>query len=99
MTGKILVILFIGFLAFAYQSISPPPPRICGIPNGPPITTPRIKLSDGRHLAYKEQGVPISREKYKIVFIHGFDCCRHDVAFASTLSPVMPFFAISSHSS
>ncbi|XP_060201227.1 uncharacterized protein LOC132629853 isoform X1 [Lycium barbarum] len=87
MTGKILVILFIGFLAFAYQAIMPPPPKICGSPNGAPITALRIKLSDGRHLAYKEQGVPKDQAKYKIIFIHGFDCCRHDVAFASTLSP------------
>ncbi|PHU06262.1 hypothetical protein BC332_22751 [Capsicum chinense] len=86
MTGKILVILFIGVLAFVYQAITPPPPRICGSLNGPPITAPRIKLSNGRHLAYKEQGVDKAQAKYKIVFIHGFDCCRHDVAFASTLS-------------
>lgn len=90
-TGKVLVILFIGFLALAYQAIRPPPPKICGSQNGPPVTAPRIKLSDGRHLAYKEQGVPKEQAKYKIVFIHGFDCCKHDVVVASTLSPVCNF--------
>ncbi|KAJ8537651.1 hypothetical protein K7X08_014191 [Anisodus acutangulus] len=87
MTGKILVLFFIGFLAFVYQSIKLPPPKICGSPNGPAITAPRIKLSDGRHLAYKEQGVPKDQATYKIVSIHGFDGCKHDVAFASSLSP------------
>ncbi|XP_009592322.1 uncharacterized protein [Nicotiana tomentosiformis] len=86
-TGKVLVVLFIGFLALAYQAIRPPPPKICGSQNGPPITAPRVRLSDGRHLAYKEQGVPKNQAKYKIVFIHGFDCCKHDVVLASTLSP------------
>ncbi|KAK4343155.1 hypothetical protein RND71_038971 [Anisodus tanguticus] len=86
-TGKILVIFFIGFLAFVYQSIQPPPPKICGSPNGPAITAPRIKLSDGRHLAYKEQGVPKDQAQYRIVFIHGFDGCKHDVVFATSLSP------------
>nr|GMD86837.1 uncharacterized protein LOC109155128 [Ipomoea batatas]GMD89780.1 uncharacterized protein LOC109155128 [Ipomoea batatas] len=85
--GIILAVLFVGFLAWAYQEIKPPPPKICGSPGGPPVTAPRIKLRDGRHLAYKEHGIPRDRAKYKIVFVHGFDCCRHDVAIAATLSP------------
>ncbi|XP_010244646.1 PREDICTED: uncharacterized protein LOC104588419 [Nelumbo nucifera] len=74
---KISVVLFVGLLAWAYQAIKPPPPKICGSPDGPPITAPRIKLSDGRHLAYKEIGVPKDKAKYKIIFVHGFDSCRH----------------------
>ncbi|KAI3933936.1 hypothetical protein MKW92_038719 [Papaver armeniacum] len=70
-----LVVLMV-FVAFAYQAIQPPPPKICGSPGGPPITAPRIKLSDGRRLAYKEHGVPINDAKYKIVYIHGFDSYR-----------------------
>ncbi|CAN1171398.1 hypothetical protein LINPERPRIM_LOCUS7949 [Linum perenne] len=31
-----------------------------------------IKLSDGRYLAYREKGVPISKAKYKIIIVHGF---------------------------
>jgi len=54
----IVVVLFIGFLAWAYQVTQSPPPKICGSPDGPPITAPRIKLRDGRHLAYKEHDVP-----------------------------------------
>uniref|UniRef100_A0A5B6ZEL9 AB hydrolase-1 domain-containing protein n=1 Tax=Davidia involucrata TaxID=16924 RepID=A0A5B6ZEL9_DAVIN len=87
MLKKMLVVFFMGILAWAYQAIRPPPPKICGSPNGPPVTATRIKLGDGRHLAYKEHGVPKDVAKYKIVYIHGFDSCRHDVVCATTLSP------------
>ena len=80
--------LFIGFLAWAYQAIQPPPPKICGSPGGPRITAPRIKLRDGRNLAYKEHGVPKDAAKNKIIFVHDFDSCRHDAYVAKALSPV-----------
>lgn len=32
----------------------------------------KIKLRDGRFLAYKEKGVPKDEAKYKIILIHGF---------------------------
>eukprot|EP00262_Sarcandra_glabra_P013715 TRINITY_DN3869_c0_g2_i2.p1 TRINITY_DN3869_c0_g2~~TRINITY_DN3869_c0_g2_i2.p1 ORF type:complete len:417 (+),score=54.23 TRINITY_DN3869_c0_g2_i2:135-1253(+) len=83
MLAKISAFLLMGLLAWAYQAIQPPPPKICGSPNGPPITSPRIKLKDGRYLAYKENGVPRDKAKYKIVFIHGFDSCKHDTIPAS----------------
>ncbi|CAI8602438.1 unnamed protein product [Vicia faba] len=82
-----LAVLFIGFLAWAYQATQPPPPSICGSPDGPPITAPRIKLRDGRHLAYKGHGVPKDEAKYKIISVHGFSGCRHDTVVADTLSP------------
>ncbi|CAN6695421.1 unnamed protein product [Malus baccata var. baccata] len=34
--------------------------------------SPRIKLADGRHLAYRESGVPKSKANYKIIMVHGF---------------------------
>ncbi|EXB88719.1 hypothetical protein L484_015409 [Morus notabilis] len=83
---KALVLFFVGFLAWAYQAIQPPPPKICGTPDGPPVTASRIKLRDGRHLAYKEQGVSKDSAKYKIVNVHGFGSCRHDT-IAKFLSP------------
>lgn len=82
------MVMFMGFLAWAYQAIQPPPPKICGSSDGPPVTAPRIKLRDGRHLAYQEHGVPKENAQYKIVFVHGFDSCRHDAVAAITLSPV-----------
>ncbi|XP_043700567.1 uncharacterized protein LOC122651296 [Telopea speciosissima] len=76
---KLSVVLLIGFLAWAYQAIQPPAPKICGSPDGPSVTAPRIKLRDGRHLAYKENGVSRDKAKYKIIWVHGFGSCRHDV--------------------
>lgn len=87
--GTALAVLFIGFLAWAYKVIQPPPPKICGTPDGPPITAPRIKLRDGRHLAYKEHGVSKDAAMYKIIYVHGFDNCRHDAVLAEALSPVI----------
>lgn len=87
--GTALAVLFIGFSVWAYKVIQPPPQKICGTPDGPPITAPRIKLRDGRHLAYKEHGVPKEEAMYKIILIHGFDSCRHDAGLAETLSPVI----------
>ncbi|KAK6944026.1 Alpha/beta hydrolase fold-1 [Dillenia turbinata] len=77
MFRSIVVIFLVGIMALGYQAIQPPPPKICGSPGGPPITAPRIKLRDGRHLAYKEHGVSKETANYKIVFVHGFDCNRH----------------------
>ncbi|CAH9127798.1 unnamed protein product [Cuscuta epithymum] len=85
--GKIAVVSFIGILAWAYLATQPPPSKLCGSPDGPPITAPRMKLSDGRHLAYEEFGVPKDQAAYKIVYVHGFDSCRHDAVIATNLSP------------
>eukprot|EP00262_Sarcandra_glabra_P005378 TRINITY_DN16895_c0_g2_i3.p1 TRINITY_DN16895_c0_g2~~TRINITY_DN16895_c0_g2_i3.p1 ORF type:complete len:160 (-),score=24.62 TRINITY_DN16895_c0_g2_i3:349-828(-) len=76
MIRKIAVILLVGFLGWAYQSAQPPLPKICGSLDGPPVTSTRIKLSDGRYLAYKESGVPREIAKYKIITVHGFDSSK-----------------------
>ncbi|PSR92958.1 Dihydrolipoyllysine-residue acetyltransferase component of acetoin cleaving system like [Actinidia chinensis var. chinensis] len=84
MFKTVIVVLLIGLVAWAFQATRPPPPSICGSPGGPPITATRIKLRDGRHLAYKEHGVPKETAKFKIIFFHGFGSSRHD---ASILTP------------
>jgi len=80
---KLAIVSIAGFLACAYKAIQPPPSAICGSPNGPPVTAPRIRLQDGRHLAYKESGVPRERAKYKIIMTHGFTGSRNDTFQAS----------------
>ncbi|GMY23436.1 4,5:9,10-diseco-3-hydroxy-5,9,17-trioxoandrosta-1(10),2-diene-4-oate hydrolase-like [Fagus crenata] len=70
---------------WAYRASRPPPPKICGSPGGPPITAPRIKLRDGRHLAYKEHGVPAEAAKYKIIFVHGLSACRYGPVILKSL--------------
>ncbi|KAK4749288.1 hypothetical protein SAY87_026737 [Trapa incisa] len=82
----LLIVLLVGFLSWAYQAIQPPPPNIPGSQGGPPITSPRIKLRDGRYLAYNEYGAPKDTAKHKIVFVHGFDSCRYDTVIATGLS-------------
>lgn len=78
-TAKTLPLaLFVFLSALVYNQIQPPPAKIPGTPGGPPVTAPRTKLRDGRHLAYLESGVPKEQAKYKIIFVHGFDCCRFD---------------------
>lgn len=67
----------LGFIGWIYQTlIKPPPPRICGLANGPPLTSPRVKLNDGRHLAYRELGVSKEEAQYKIILCHGLDSCK-----------------------
>ncbi|KAL0426534.1 UNVERIFIED_CONTAM: hypothetical protein Slati_2828200 [Sesamum latifolium] len=87
---KLLLICFVGFLAWAYQATQPPPPKRCGSTDGPPVTAPRVQLKDGRYLAYKEYGVPKDKAKHKIVFVHGFGCCRHDItSLTASLSRIL----------
>ena len=68
-----VLVLVVSVMIYAYRSIKPPPPKICGTPNGPPVTSPRIRLGDGRHLAYRERGVAKENAKYKVILVHGFD--------------------------
>ncbi|XP_010515156.1 PREDICTED: uncharacterized protein LOC104791055 [Camelina sativa] len=85
----ILLVSFVGALAWVYQTIQPRPAKIVGSPGGAAVTSPRIKLRDGRHLAYKEFGIPRDEAKFKIIFIHGFDSCMHDSPFTHFLSPAL----------
>lgn len=90
---RIIGVILIGLSAWAFSAIRPPPPKVCGSVGGPPITAPRIKLRDGRHLAYKEHGVPRTVAKYKIIYIHGFSNSRHDAAVGIFPSPVLSFYS------
>ncbi|CAO2042174.1 unnamed protein product [Urochloa humidicola] len=74
-----LALLVVFLTALVYSQIQPPPSKVPGAPGGPPVTAPRTRLRDGRHLAYLESGVPKEEARYKIIFVHGFDCCRLDV--------------------
>ncbi|CAI9289432.1 unnamed protein product [Lactuca saligna] len=86
---KVLLIFCMGFSAWAYQTALPPPPRMVGSPGGPSITSPRIKLRDGRHLSYIESGVSKDTAKYKLIFIHGFNLNKYHHPFSATASPAL----------
>jgi hypothetical protein len=68
----------------------PPPPLVCGTPGGPPVTARRVRLSDGRHLAYEESGVPREAARCRVVFSHGFTGSRLDSLRASQVSGRAP---------
>ncbi|KAG6573587.1 hypothetical protein SDJN03_27474, partial [Cucurbita argyrosperma subsp. sororia] len=73
MIVAIVLALAVGLLGWVYQALKPPPPKICGSANGPPLTSPRVKLRDGRHLAYREVGVPKEEAQYKIIICHSYN--------------------------
>ncbi|KAH6774770.1 alpha/beta-Hydrolases superfamily protein [Perilla frutescens var. frutescens] len=73
MIAQIAVGVMVGCLGYAYFAIRPQPPKICGTPGGPPVASTRVKLDNGRHLAYKERGVAKEEAKHKIIISHGFD--------------------------
>ncbi|KAG9459006.1 hypothetical protein H6P81_003514 [Aristolochia fimbriata] len=83
MIGRLALVLLVAVLGWCYQAIQPPPPKICGSPNGPPVVSKRIRLSDGRHLAYKETGVPKDKATYKIVIAHGWTGSKEHIIPAS----------------
>jgi len=76
MMFSVTVAILVCLIGYIYRSFKPPPPRICGHPNGPPVTSPRIKLSDGRYLAYRESGVDRDNANYKIIVVHGFNSSK-----------------------
>ena len=83
----VIVAFLVCLVSYVYRSLKPPPPRICGVPHGPPVTSPRIRLSDGRFLAYRESGVDRASANYKIIVVHGFNSSK-DMEFP--ISKVLP---------
>ncbi|XP_074560988.1 uncharacterized protein LOC141817217 [Curcuma longa] len=81
----VVVASFLAGLASWYYAVSirPPAPTPCGSEGGPPVTATRIRLGDGRFLAYSETGVARETAAYKIVFAHGFGGSRLDAPRAS----------------
>ncbi|KAF3542719.1 hypothetical protein DY000_02006332 [Brassica cretica] len=85
----ILLVVIVGSLAWFYKAIQPPPTGTVGSTGGASVTSPRIKLRDRRHLAYKEFGFPRDEAKFKIIYIHGFDSCMLNSPFPQFLSQAL----------
>nr|XP_043623135.1 uncharacterized protein LOC122594909 [Erigeron canadensis] len=79
----LLIVLLAEFCAWAYQKTQPPPPKKLGSPDGLPLISERITLRDGRHLSYKEFGVPKDVAKSKIIYFHCFGCSKYHDPLAS----------------
>ncbi|KAK6784016.1 hypothetical protein RDI58_017470 [Solanum bulbocastanum] len=64
----------LGMFGWAYLTLlKPPSSNVCGSPGGPPMISPKVQLSVGRYVAYKEGGVAKEKATYKITIVHGFD--------------------------
>ncbi|RVW85191.1 hypothetical protein CK203_032876 [Vitis vinifera] len=71
---------------FSRQSGSAQKSKLCDSLGGPPVTAQRIRLKDGRWLAYSETGVPRDKAKFKIILAHGFTGSRLDLLRASPVT-------------
>ncbi|KAH0681573.1 hypothetical protein KY284_022658 [Solanum tuberosum] len=58
------------------ELFKPPTPKDCGSPDCPPVTSPRVQISDRRYLAYKEGSVANEKEKHIIIIVHGFNSSK-----------------------
>lgn len=72
MVSRAAILLLMGLLGMVYQATQLPPPNHNDSPDDFPVVSTRIRLSDGRHLAYTERGVPKDTAKHKIIIVHGF---------------------------
>ncbi|KAH9619058.1 hypothetical protein KSS87_013261 [Heliosperma pusillum] len=73
----IAVVVTVLVCVVIYLIVKPPAQKICGSVNGPPVCSPRIKLRDGRYLAYKLKGATIENARFKVIVTHGF-CTSKD---------------------
>lgn len=66
--------MLIGFMGMVSDDDNKQVPdrRSTELEDYPPMAKLKVKLRDGRYLAYQERGVPRSRSNYKIIIVHGF---------------------------
>ncbi|CAN4096100.1 unnamed protein product [Withania somnifera] len=80
---KVGVASLVVLVALVFNVIHPPPPRKCSTPGGPPSTN-RIELRDGRHLVYREYGVPKEVAKYKVVLVHSLGASKYEASLLTS---------------
>ncbi|KAK7356828.1 hypothetical protein VNO80_16107 [Phaseolus coccineus] len=83
-----LVLILLGLV---YTAIKPPSPKICGSISAPQVTPPKLKLGDGRNLAYQEFGVPKEEARYNIIVIHGYNTAKHEALALSQVQRLRNF--------
>jgi hypothetical protein len=77
-------------LGCVYQATRPPA-AILGSPGGPTVTSPRVRLKDGRYLAYMEAGVDRETAKYNIIFFHGYASTKESGFPVSQVTTIVLF--------
>lgn len=94
MVFKKVVVLMLGCLGLSKQPTLPAPQAetresssvdvgICG--------SQKIRLSDGRFLAYTERGVPRNLSDYRVIVVHGFGSTKEMNFMASQVDNLFPF--------
>lgn len=86
MVFKKLVLMMMGCLGCAGQPTEPSTEKTESkslIDESVVVTSPRVKLGDGRYLAYRERGVPKNISKYRIIIVHGFGSSKEMSFMAS----------------
>lgn len=68
MVSRAAIVLLMGLLGMVYQGTQLPPNDSAITP----VVSPRIRLRDGRYMAYRERGVPKEKAKHSIIIVHGF---------------------------
>lgn len=64
-------VLLIGLLGMFCQGTQLPLPKPNDSADGVHVS-PKVRLRDGRYLAYREKGVPKDQAKHIIIIVHGF---------------------------
>ncbi|KAJ1440682.1 Alpha/Beta hydrolase fold [Sesbania bispinosa] len=72
MVSRAAILLLMGLLGMVYQATQLPPPNRSDSPDNHSMVSTRIRLSDGRYLAYRERGVSKDKAQHCIIIVHGF---------------------------
>ncbi|CAI5989409.1 unnamed protein product [Closterium sp. NIES-65] len=70
---SVVALIIAIWAVFIFRAIQAPPP----IPlTDADVTSPRVRLSDGRHVAYHEMGAAADVAKYQVLVVHAWQTCR-----------------------
>lgn len=89
MVFKKVVVLMMGCLGLARQPTLPAPPAETEESSSIDVQisgSQRIRLSDGRFLAYTERGVPKNKSNYTVIVVHGFGSSKEMNFMASQVN-------------
>ncbi|KAI3411454.1 AB hydrolase-1 domain-containing protein, partial [Psidium guajava] len=71
MISRAVAVLLMGLMVL-YKAAQLPPPQDAVLAAETATTCTRIRLRDGRYLAYRERGIARERSNYKVIVVHGF---------------------------
>lgn len=92
MVFKKVVYLMMGCLGLSRQSTLPA--GSSSVVDEQDCNSCKIRLSDGRLLAYSERGVPKEASNYKVVIVHGFGSSKEMNFMASEVSQLLSLFFV-----